>query len=122
MPFAPEAAPALLADNFRVTMVPATAGRQLPGDLNQDQALDISDPIRLLFSLFAGDPAALPCEGGTPSSPGPGDLAIADLNGDGWIDVSDAVSALNFLFLDGPPPALGLYCLPVSGCAERCGP
>jgi hypothetical protein len=95
-------------------------GRQKPGDANQDGALDLSDAIWILGHLFLGTSAALPCEGGTASRPGPGDLALVDVNGDGAIDLSDPVRILGFLFLGSGPPALGTACVPIPGCPLRC--
>ncbi len=57
--------------------------RRLPGDSNLDGGLDLSDTVWLLGHLFLGASAALPCEGGTAASPGRGELALGDANGDG---------------------------------------
>jgi hypothetical protein len=105
---------------LRIDLVPG--GRQLPGDANGDLTVDLSDAIRILLHLFAGEFAALPCEGGAAGSPGPGDRALLDWNGDGAIDLSDAVGTLVRLYLDGPPHAMGSGCRPIAGCPERCGP
>ncbi len=113
-------APALVSWTIAVRIRPA-GGRQLPGDANQDGKLDLSDAVWLLGHLFLGTFAALPCEGGTASSPGPGELALLDSNGDGRIDLSDAVRVLGFLFGGSAPPALGAECIPIPGCPERCG-
>ncbi|MBI4605394.1 MAG: hypothetical protein HY721_25805 [Planctomycetes bacterium] len=94
-------------------------GAQMPGDCNQDRKLDISDPVCLLGYLFLGNPAKLPCDGGTAQDPG--NRALLDSNGDRRVDLSDAVGALTFLFSGGPPHTLGTTCAPVEGCAERCG-
>ena len=52
-----------------------------------------------------------------------GRLEDNDGNGDGEMDVSDAVQQLQYLFLGGPPHALGACCLPVAGCPTvPCGP
>jgi hypothetical protein len=60
-------------------------GGQIPGDMNQDGKLDISDAPALLGHLFLGTFPLLPCEGGdrTAVDPGPGNLALLDSNGDG---------------------------------------
>ena len=79
---------------------------------------DISDAVWLLGHLFLGTNPKLPCEGGEASSPGPGDLALADVNGDDRIDLSDPVSILGFLFLGSDPPALGSECVRIEGCPE----
>ena len=67
----------------------AKEGRQRPGDASQDGSLDLSDAIWLLEYLFLGAGPALPCEGGTAAGPGPGNLGLLDVNGDGGIDISD---------------------------------
>jgi hypothetical protein len=106
-----------------VVKVIQPGGLQRPGDSNQDGKLDLSDAVWLLGHLFLGSAGqeTLPCEGGTASSPGPGDLALADVNGDVGIDVSDPVSILGFLFLGGSPPALGTECVRTAGCPEQVG-
>lgn len=65
-------------------------GSFIRGDSNLDGALDISDPIVTLISLFAGD--ALPC------------ADSGDANDDGKLDVADATYTLRYLFTGGPPP------------------
>ena len=105
-----------LMANFLVTAY------QIPGDVNQDGALDMSDPVWLLGHLFLGTKPTLPCEGGVASAPGPGDLALCDVNGDQRIDISDPVSVLEFLFLGAGPPVLGTSCTVIPGCAEVCAP
>ena len=65
----------------------------LRGDTTGDGALDITDAIRTLLGLFAGEP--LPCE------------ATADGDDDGSVNLTDAVFVLRFLFQGGspvPPP------------------
>ena len=59
----------------------------LRGDTNSDRAFHVSDPITILFYLFAD--ARLDCDD------------AADANDDGVIDVSDAVFLLNSLFSSG---------------------
>jgi hypothetical protein len=61
------------------------------GLVNEDGVLDLSDPVALLFHLFAG--RELSC------------LDSADVNDDGALDVSDALYLLDYLFKQGPPPA-----------------
>lgn len=61
-------------------------------DVNQDGALDIGDPIKLLFFLFLSDGTAPDCQDSL------------DVNDSGAVDVSDGVSLLNYLFLGGAPP------------------
>jgi 1,4-alpha-glucan branching enzyme len=76
---------------FSATPPPPRTGF-LRGDSNGDRALDISDPIQMLFVLFSGVPA-----GDCP--------AAADADGDGKADITDPIYALSFLFRSGPAPA-----------------
>lgn len=71
------------------------------GDINDDTAVDISDPIVLLAYLFNGGEE-------------PGCMDSADTNDDGQINVGDAISVLGYIFGDGlAPPAPGpLLCGP----------
>lgn len=57
------------------------------GDANGDAAVDISDAIKVLTVLFAGDPSGLACR------------EAADANRDGYLDISDGVSILDNLFM-----------------------
>ena len=103
--------------------VPVAAGSgQIPGDVNQDGKLDISDGIWLLDHLFLGNKRTLPCQGSRASNPQPGDLALADATGDGRIDLSDPVRIFSQLFLGGKPHALGRSCVRISGCRNVCSP
>lgn len=73
-------------------------GGFIRGDVNNDQMIDISDPIMSLGYLFLG-----------------GDLACqdaADFNDDESLDLSDAISLLEFLFSTGNSPA---YPYPLGG-------
>ena len=92
--------------------------RSMPGDLNQDGRLDISDAVALLGHLFLGAPSGLPC--GDHTAADPGNRALLSSNGDARIDLSDAVHVLGFLFAGGPPPAGGVECTPFPGCPETC--
>ena len=89
---------------------------------DQDGVLDMSDPVWLLGHLYLGTKPELPCEGGTASAPGPGDLALSDVNGDAKIDLSDPVSMLGFLFLGSQAPVLGTSCTAIPGCSQVCAP
>jgi len=92
--------------------------RQLPGDLNRDGRLDVSDAVSLLGHLFAGSPEVLPCGDG--SATADGNRALLDSTGDGGVDLSDAVHVLNYLFQGGPRPALGSECVQIPTCPEGC--
>jgi mono/diheme cytochrome c family protein len=64
----------------------------LRGDPNDDGNRDISDAISILFFLFTGS-ASLSCRD------------AADIDANGQIQLTDALSLLRYLFLlDGPPP------------------
>jgi hypothetical protein len=110
----------LRVDAVVVAPLEPEGGLQLPGDCNQDGALDISDARCLLGYLYSGRPSVLPCgDGGSGDA---GSLALLDSNGDGLLDLSDAVRVLGFLFLGNPPPVLGDDCVHVAGCPDRCVP
>lgn len=72
---------------------PADAPVFLRGDVNQDDTVDLGDPIALLDFLFAS--------GAAPSC-----ASTADFNDSSAIDIADAIFALEFLFNGGPAPAL----------------
>jgi hypothetical protein len=61
------------------------------GDADGDRQIDISDPLAVLFFVFAERPT-LDCED------------HGDANDDGSLNATDALVLLNFLFLSGPPP------------------
>lgn len=98
----------------------SAGGRQLPGDVNQDGRLDISDAVGLLGHLFLGAPEILPCAGGTLADEG--NRLLLDVNSDAGVNLTDAVQVLAYLFQGGPPPALGTACIPIPGCPDACGP
>jgi hypothetical protein len=90
---------------------------QLPGDCNQDGALDIGDPVCLLGFCFLGVPAALPCGDGALAHTS--NITLMDCNGDGSLDcLADAICLLQFLFLGGPPPAGGTSCVYIEKCPQ----
>ncbi len=101
----------------------------LPGDVNQDSDLDISDPVSQLNFLFSSGeltdcfvvPNSVP-----PQLTSLG-VTVLDFNGDGENDISDPVSSLNYLFAGQgfPPHALGADCVRIlgsGGCANNCAP
>jgi hypothetical protein len=94
------------------------AGGLLPGDLNLDGAVDLSDAVNLLGHLFQAKPARLPCTGGTINDPGT--RALADWNGDGAVDLSDAVGELGHLFQGQPAHVLGRGCRAIAQCPDAC--
>ena len=93
-------------------------GLQVPGDLNQDGGMDISDSIALLGHLFLGSPARLPCQDGGIGDPA--NLTLLDVNGDNELNLTDAIHSLAYLFMGGAPPAPGTECLPIAGCSNAC--
>lgn len=95
-------------------------GAQVPSDLNQDRQVDLSDVVSLLGHLFLGDPAHLPCGGGTASAGG--NRALLDANADADVDITDAVYLLKYLFLGGSPPFLGIDCVRMAECPASCDP
>jgi hypothetical protein len=61
------------------------------GDLNLDGFIEVSDPVRLLLSLF--EELSLTCED------------AGDADNDELLELADVMFLLNFLFLNGPAPA-----------------
>jgi PhoPQ-activated pathogenicity-related protein len=100
----------------RVVAIGAGGGR-IPGDINGDGAIDLSDAVRLLISLFFRPPEPLPCGAGLAE---PGNVRLADANGSGGVEVGDAVHILSHVFLAGPPPSGGSACTRMEGCPETC--
>ena len=47
---------------------------------------------------------------------------LLDNNGDGGVDLSDAVALFAYLFLGGPPPVLGRDCVAIPDCRDSCTP
>jgi len=90
---------------FKLSL-PGVAGAAIPGDFDGNNDIDFNDSLSLLNTLFFGD-ASTGCgvEAAT--------LVFSDHNGDGFIDMSDAVSQLRNEFLGGPPHAGGEGC---AGC------
>jgi len=98
-------------------------GRQIPGDCNQDRALDIADGVCVFGTLFLGSPRDFPCGDGRPGDVG--NLALLDWQSDRQIDLSDGVAMLQFLFSGGPPHTLAVVgsettaCVPMLGCPDK---
>jgi hypothetical protein len=111
------AAPSNVMVPFEYDLFLKTAGEPVfrRGDANGDGVVDISDPLRILFVLFAGAPPFACAD-------------AADANDDGTPDIADPVFLLDALFLGagalplpGPgcgidPTADGLDCAGDSGC------
>lgn len=92
------------------------AGRRVPGDSNGNARLELGDAVSILWRLFLGG-IPTPCDGELASS---ANLAVLDVNGSGSLNLTDAISVLNYLFLGGAPPALGVQCVRIEGCTDRC--
>ncbi len=93
------------------------AGRQRPGDTDQDGRLTIGDPVRILRLLFIEENPTLPCEGTLDSR---GNRMVHDADGSGEVTIGDAIALLDTIFRRGAPPALGTECLPIAGCPTAC--
>ena len=98
-------------------------GQQVPGDCNQDGTTDLADALCLLGALFGSSGIAeLPCRD-DPSSPHP---RLLDWQGDGRVNLTDAVALLQHLFASGPPHVLAAgeteaACVRVFGCDDTPG-
>lgn len=88
------------------------AGLQLPGDANQDRSLDLADGLSLLLTITGQ--SRLPCVSEAANE------ELLDINGDQRLDLADALQLLNYLFLSGARPALGIECVPIVGCPNVC--
>lgn len=85
-------------DSAEITVLPYDVPPStMPGDVNGDGIIDVSDGVFILNYLFLGGP---------PSNP----PAAGDINGDCFIGLSDLVWLLNYLYRGGPPPQI--RCLP----------
>ena len=101
-------------------LAPSAPPLFLPGDCNQDARLDISDCVCLLEHLFGNEPSRLACGDGNVDDPA--NVHMFDSNGDGGVDVSDAVRILGYLFLRGSPHVSGTECVAADGCPGVCTP
>ena len=84
---------------------PETRHGQLAGDCNQDGTMDLSDSLCFLGALFLGIPARFPCGGGSSSEES--NVALLDVNGDGRIDIADAIVRHQLPVPRRPAPAPG---------------
>ena len=89
-------------------------GRQVPGDCTQDGTVNIADGVCILGVLFNGDPERFPCGQGQPSDRA--NLLLLDWEPNDELNISDAISLLEFVFLGGPPAPLAVIGNEVSGC------
>ena len=111
---------------FTVTVNP-TGGAQIPGDCDQDGMVesDIGDLVCLLTSLYVDRTMLLPCGDG--SATDPANVMLLDSNGDGVLDVADAMYLAGYQFgicnagAPCPPHVLGTDCVRIQGCeADAC--
>lgn len=63
----------------------------IPGDVDGNGVITISDAVYLISFIFAGGPEPTPQMAG-------------DLDCSGLVTISDAVYLLNYVFANGPPP------------------
>jgi hypothetical protein len=87
---------------------------QVPGDCNQDGAVDISDAICIFLALFVGPPHRLPCEEGAADAEG--NVTLLAWQGGAAVNISDGIALLQRLFGDGPPHILGGDCVAIPEC------
>ena len=73
----------------------------------REAPLGLEDPGRL-------SPRLLRLEMGTHTE---ASRRVVDFDGDAFISITDPITFLNYLFLAGPPPALGKQCMPIAGCS-----
>ena len=93
-------------------------GRQRPGNVNQDDGVNVSDAVFLLRVLFGGGADRLACgNGGFDEAP---NQLLLDIDGDASVNLNDATYLLRYLFQMGTPPALGITCVPIVGCPDLC--
>ncbi|MEM7235627.1 MAG: dockerin type I domain-containing protein, partial [Planctomycetota bacterium] len=97
---------------------PSLAGAILPGDVNSDGSLNITDATQILRYLFVNEETNLPCSGKT-AEDGGNEVAF-DLDQDGEVQLNDAVVILAYLFQRGDSPALGTDCVATLGCPRVC--
>jgi hypothetical protein len=64
----------------------------MPGSVNGDDKVNVTDVIHLINYLFKGATPPLPV------------WSCGDVQCDGKVNVSDAIYLINYLFKGGPPP------------------
>lgn len=85
-------------DSVEITVLPYDVSPStMPGDVNGDGIIDVSDAVFIINYLF---------QGGPPSNP----PSAGDINGDCFTGLSDLIWLLNYLYKGGPPPQI--RCLP----------
>lgn len=86
-----EAVPFCECRDITVRFVPAVSSPFIRCDANDTGGLEIADAVAILHWLFR-------------RGPGPSCLPVADCDGDGGADVTDAIYAILHLFAGGSPP------------------
>ena len=100
--------------NEVIVVRPSARGNR-PGDIDGDGSISAMDGISMLRIVFEGDP--LPCDGGFSSDC---NMAMLDLNGDNYTDMSDAVYGLMYSLLGGSPPVGGTDCQDLGALEPNC--
>jgi len=104
---------------YSSTVAPCpTVGGIIPGDCSNHRRVDIADAICLFGFLFRGWPLELPCGNGRETDPA--NVALIDHDETGTLNLSDGVALLQYLFLQGRPPPLGIDCVEIRGCDGLC--
>jgi hypothetical protein len=67
------------------------------GDVNADNAINISDAVYLIAWIFSGGPAPIPA------------LLVGDVNCDNTTNISDCVYIIAYIFCGGPAPCGPCY-------------
>lgn len=75
------------------------------GDADGNCLVSISDAVYLIYYIFAGGPAPVPCQAG-------------DVDCSGIVNISDAVYLINFIFVSGPSPCLPDPSTPAPNCSK----
>lgn len=79
-------------DTMSISVVPDSVFGA--GDANCDLSISISDAVRIIFYIFAGEEEI-------------NDLLYVDVNADCAVTISDAVYLIDYIFGGGPDPQLG---------------
>ena len=93
--------------------IPPPEGLQLRGDLDQDGRVGISDVVGILRYYVGEVPG--PCEEEE------GNTAVLDTTGEGFVNISDALHVVVYLFLGGEPRNLSPVCVSIRRCPDICG-
>ncbi len=100
-------------DNLNVDQAPPT--NHLAGDANGDSDLNVSDLIAYVNVLYPGFLLLAGASHTGPCGTAPGNVAVLDVDGNGGLNILDAIFLANYLFASGPPPAQGDGCFALDG-------